>query len=605
MPETMVFLGCIADAGGYVHDWIELWLQNPNSSGASLHRFWEYSSNRLLDERWIQRAGIMAQLDRASVIQLAATPTHPLPIFFNISMTEPVNPMEKGASTPWELCTDDALLEQHGLPPYSHSLARYLYLRGGQPPFLPATVNAPESASTAKLQEVLGSLVPFNPWCGMMMARKFAPLSLEAHLGVLSGVPWKGLEHGEKIVRLGGVYRTLQDAEAIQHGDAHLFVGKRGRAGRLVETFYLKLDLLAQAFRLVHDFVQAEQLPFLNLTAESFRVTLAETGPTLPWLWTAKVLLAVPGSAVALPVQAGDTHYFSSREMSVASIYRPAVASRILEGTGSVKIGQVAVADGNLTIEGTLSTQERIAATEKDLLSIGLMLAPGRVELHGHLAPIADGMERSFRTLPMQFPEAFSTALRSTEGVSFPDVSFGTLPSVSSPCDLYSLGVLGLRSLLVNEASTLPEVLGELLNLAQAAANREEKKLDLRERIRATVATDPRWLASLGPERLLTAGQVSPGEASAYLPLDLWWDAMATLIPCLTAASADAQCADLGDAPPQQLEAVFQPTIQALDKLLAHVRSYLFIDTKHNLEMNALVQGALKRHEEETAGKKA
>jgi hypothetical protein len=79
-----------------------------------------------------------------------------------------------------------------------------------------------------------------------MMAQKFAPLSLESYVDLLGGQAWKGIEEGNKVFKLDGVYRTLQNSDLIQQGGAHLFLGKRGIAGRLIEVFHLKLNLLLQ-----------------------------------------------------------------------------------------------------------------------------------------------------------------------------------------------------------------------------------------------------------------------------------------------------------------------------------------------------------------------
>jgi hypothetical protein len=594
LVDTTIYLGCVTDGGGYVHQWVELWLQNPNNLSNSLENFRGGLSNEVLDDRWKARVQSMEAVDRANLIRLPPT-AQPLPLFFDISVTAPVNPKDKATSAPWELCTDDDLLQKHGLPPYRRSLARYLYLRENPGKFLPVTVGAPTSEATEDVQQALGSLMPFNPWCGHLMVRNFAPLSLEAHLDILGGVPWKGVEHGEKFFRPDGVYRTLQNADIVQRGDAHLFLSKRGKAAQLVETFYLKLDLLAQALRLVRDVTQVEQRPFLNLSAESFRVTLADVSPTLPFLWTARLVPAVPGSAIALPPPVTGPAYFLSPDLNSASIYRPEVAQRMVKGAATVTIWQVnSHDDGGISLKGTLVTHEQVEATPNDLLCIGLIFAPGRVDVMANFLDRAAGQtERHFVTQPQKFSEALGMALRSAEGVSFPNVEFETLPSVSSPCDLYSLGVLGIRALLVNETYALPVALNDFFTLAQACVDEAQTGTDLRERIRATTSSDARWVAALGPQRVLAPNAISVEDATASLPLDVWWDAMAILIRCFSGKTPDALRADPGDAPPGALESVFQPVIDDLDQLLATVRSVLFLDARSASELNAFAQAAL------------
>src|SRR5205814_7720695 len=113
---------------------------------------------------------------------------------------------------------------------------------------------------------------------------------------------------------------------------------------------------------------------------------------------------------------------------------------------------------------------------------------------------------------------------------------------------------------------------------------------------RDVTTTDSRWSASLGPHRLLNPPIFTPEEALAYLPDGLWWDTIAMLIRCFPGATRDSFAADLGDAPPLALHAVFEPPINALKKLSLRSRSFLFLDWKYNSEINAVVQAALQQH---------
>ena len=72
---------------------------------------------------------------------------------------------------------------------------------------------------------MLGPVIPLNADGGLMMAQKFSPLSLETYVDLLGGQAWKGIEEGNKVFKLDGVYRTLQNADLIQQGGAHLFLG--------------------------------------------------------------------------------------------------------------------------------------------------------------------------------------------------------------------------------------------------------------------------------------------------------------------------------------------------------------------------------------------
>lgn len=599
--EESIYLGCLVDQRGYPHVWLELWIQNINNFEQNLHSYREAFTNYGLDERWRRRAALLSRQDRGSKIEIESETIHPLPIYYDLAVSAPVSPKEFASSRPWELCLDDALLENHSLPRYSTSLARYLYARdASNPVFLPMTTGSVRNESTREPQEVLGQVIPLNADGGLMMARKFVPLGLESYTDLLGGQPWKGIEEGNKVFKLSGVYRTLQNIDLVQQGGAHLFLGKRGSPGRLIEVFHLKLNLVLQCFRLVHEFVRQEQLPLLNLSADSFRVSLADTGTNLPFLWTAKASLAILGSAFALPIESTEARYFIAPGVSHTSIYRPVTATSAINATGAVRIREVlAQKDESVVIEGTIATQERIDASQTDLLWFQLSLSSGRVALFANLTEgVAQG-ERRFRTIPQKLPEHVSQAIRSAEGVRFPNVPFETLPIKSSPADLYALAVLAVRILLVNDENTLAVALDEIQSLAQTLANDQPEGVDFGVRVRGITAGDARWSASLGPHRLLNSQTLTAEQALNYLPGDLWWETIATVIRCSPGASSDSFAADLGDAPPLALHTVFEPAIAALEKLLLRSRTLLFVDWKYNSEINAVVQAALQRHLED------
>ena len=96
-------------------------------------------------------------------------------------------------------------------------------------------------------------------------------------------------------------------------------------------------------------------------------------------------------------------------------------------------------------LEGTLTSQERLVGGGSDLLWLRLALPSGRVDLYATI-DAADGAasgEARFRTLPQKLPPSTVAALRQAEGVPLSGMPFQTVPLLSTPCDLYALGVLG------------------------------------------------------------------------------------------------------------------------------------------------------------------
>ncbi|HYV31239.1 MAG TPA: hypothetical protein VEO53_09070, partial [Candidatus Binatia bacterium] len=487
-----------------------------------------------------------------------------------------------------------------GLPAYSTSLFRYWYqpCMGKESLFVPTVGGSPQSPRTRPLAEVLGDTdhhLPLNPQGGLMIAATLFPLGLEDYVDLLGGKPWKGLAHGKKHLTFDGPYRALEDWSEKQQDPKHLFLGAQGRAGRLVEIFHLKLQLIAEMVRQVRSCVSAGQLPFLNLAGDSFRVKLEHTGAGLPLLWTSNCLLVKPSDAYALPVETSDFRYFIRPRVSGASIYLPEGLSRGLQGNGSVRLRKVLPPDQDRTIlEGTLVTEERLAGSPNDLVWIRLPLPSGRLDLYGHLYAtegLAQG-EARFRTVPQRLPEGVAGALRAAEGVSFARSAFEVVPLLSTPCDLYSLGVLAVRTLLVDEENTLAVALDDVLSLARQVAAEHKPDVPLAERLQMIFEKDNRYPASLGPHRL-TRQEIDAPEAFQWLPPELWYDTLGAVIRLFPGLGPDSICRDFGDVPALALETVFNQPLEAFEKLLLRSRSLIVLDWNLNREIHTAIKSYL------------
>jgi hypothetical protein len=602
VDDAKIYLGCIVDNGGRVQSWLELWVQNVNGLGGALPSHQESFSNRFLDERWQQRAAAFRDLLPRGFIETGWEKTHPLPSFLSGAGPEPVHPGADEAAGPWKLCGDDSVLEKAGLPAYSKSLYRYLHRAGGgKEQFIPVVAGAPENSSTIKLPEALANANDhwdFNAQGGLMMVAELSPIAFDDYADLLGSKPWKGIELGKKYFSFDGDYKTLGDWNDIQQNGAHLFRGLHGGAGRYQETFHLKLQLLLDAFRLVHSFVERQQLPFLNLAADSLRVSLGGAGAGLPLLWTARTALAKTSCAVALPVETSDFRYFIRTRAGGPSIYLPEGLTETVQGAGSVRIRKVLPPDQDRTsLEGTLVLQDKLTASPHDLLWIRLPLPAGRVDLYGHLyatESLAQG-EARFRTVPQKLPEAVVTALRGAEGVSFARSPFEIVPLLSSPCDLYSLAVLAVRTLLVDDKTTLAVSLDEALSLARQVAAEHKPDQLLAERIRALFAREPRYAASLAPNHLMRE-PIKPEDAFRLVPEDLWFDVLGLIIRLFPGVGPDSFCRDFGDVPSLALETVFSKPIAELERLMNVSRSLIVIDWNFNREIHEAIQGCLSKN---------
>jgi len=595
--DATILLGCITDAAGRPKQWVEIWIQTIAGLGSTPAACRETLTNASLDARWSQFADALESQDGGSVLRTGYESDHPPPAYVNVQEAQVVYPVDAETGAPWALCTDDALLAQKGLPPYGTTLHRYLCAcpdGDAQPLFVPLTPAAVENEHTVPIERVSGNdgaLTALNPEGGLLFLCPFNPLSLDEFLAVLSGGSWEGAQHGRELVDPTALVPRVGSPDA-PHA---LFLSARGRSGRLTECMHIKLCLLADMLKLVSGVLRDQQRPFMNLSNESFRIRLAPGGLGLPCLWTATPALTDSGEAVVLPIETSETRYFLGAGGESISIYRPTTGGAPVRGRGTVRIRQ-ALSEGRkgVIVEGTLQSAEHIPAGAHDLTWLRLSLGGNIIDLYATVtedSALAAG-EWRFRTVGQMLSEKAEQDLKAAEGVPLQSVPFEVLPIRSTPCDLFSLAVLAVQALLVDDDTTLPVALDETISLAREAGA-AGSDTPLPRRIASLFARDRRWVDSLGPQRLIL-DEMPPEAAFESVPGSLWWDVLAMIVRMFPAVSADSRCRDYGDAPPGALQDVLAEALDESSRLVARTRNLIVTDWVANRETRDVIAACLE-----------
>ena len=492
--DATIYLGCLTDRGGNVKAWLEIWVQNVDRIAESFAARSETLSNSLIDQHWWQRLAMFRRMNRTTLIETGWETVHPAPTFADQDAGRLIHPVDAVTNRPFTLCTDDGALVAGGLPPYTSSLHRYVWNGPNitTPVFVGTTNEAPAPSGVGSLAEAFSGLLPFNPSGGFLLVRSFYPLSLADYSDVLSGKSWSGLSCGGAAFDLGGVYSQLEDADSLVQRGAHLFSGRSGVAGQLREVFHLKLNLVLQVLSQTREAIRSQQMPMLNLSAESFRVRLSQTGTGLPFFWTARVELVESSAGMASPIATSESRYFIPPSISGNSIYRPETIRVLTTGEGVLRIRAILppVQEGT-RVEATLVSDERLQVAGNDLVHVRLGLPIGRIDLYGHAdksEALAKG-ETRIRTLPQQLTDDVLAALNQAVGVPVRTVHFEVLPMLASPCDLYALGVLATRLFLVDGENSLSVALDKLLSLAHQVSTKysEDRSFAVRLRRKSVV----------------------------------------------------------------------------------------------------------------------
>jgi hypothetical protein len=598
--DASVYLGCLIDASGHPKTWLEIWVQNSDHMAQSFQAQLEAMSNSLIDQRWSARLDSFRKLDRRALIETGWETAHRPPAFIDLKLGKLIHPIDPETNRAFVLCTRDDRLASAGLPPYTTSLHRYLW-NGPEietPAFVAVTSQAPTPSGVKTAAEAFPDLLPFNPTGGFLLVRSFCPLRLSDFADILAGKSWAGFSCAGASFDLGGAYSQLEDADRIVQQGAHLFAGRDGGTGQLREVFHLKMNLILQVLVQTREAIRSQQLPLLNLSAESFRVGLAHTGAGLPFFWTARVELIDGSSALAVPIPTSDLRYFLPPALTGPSVYRPQTLRALTAGEGELRIRKVlAPSAEGICIEATLASEERLAIAASDLVHIRLGLPIGRVDLYGYAddsAALATG-ETRIRTLPQRLPDSVMTALEEATGTPIRSVHFEILPLLASPCDMYAAAVIAARILLVDEQNSLSVALDQLLSLAQQLSTQYDHERPFAERLRAIADSDPRWGAALGTHRL-TANPGRRDIASRIIPSDLWWELIGVIIRLFPGTGADSFCRDFGDAPPLALDAIFEKPLNELEVLQRRSRSMVVTDWDQNLEIREAIAEVMRSY---------
>jgi hypothetical protein len=581
--DVLVYLGCITDKSNNAKEWLEIWKQAPVPAHTRLGTLQAPLTNSESDRLWQTRMKILTELDPQAVIVTGWEENHLPPLFLDLDDLQVIRPADRNSGRNFVLCQDEAALAKAGLPSYRASSERFLWNSGEEPVFL--ATRPGEIDSIEDVHQVFEGLVAFNLDAGLLAVRRLSPMRFEEAADLLGGESWEGLKLDGRRIHLDHVYQLATDYNQLVSEGAHFLENRNPTGTRLIEVLHLKLNLIFQAFSLTHRATQILRSPFLNLRPESFRVRLSQTGNGLPFLWSSIVDLVEAPSAHRIDLSGTDSSIFVSEPEQ--SIFQSGPASRKMTGYGSLRIRQLfAIPENRTGMELTFVTDERLGLLESDIVHFVLPITGLRLDIFARKISNENVTlgETRLRSVGQRFSTELCERLTNAVGPLFKRVEFEVLPCCSSVNDLYSLAILAMRTLLVDNEATLPIVVDELTQLARQIAQSYSEKEPWRERLRAILRNESRWNDSLGPYRLTRETSLR-SRASYSIPIGLWWSILGWLVRLLPGIGPDSYCPDSAAVPETGFERVFERPIADLRALQARTRSLLFADWIYSEEV--------------------
>lgn len=588
--DARVLLGCITDVGGCIHEWVELAFQDSGGCATVARR--GLCSNSVLDQRWRRQSEVLIETQGSRLWLTGWECNHPRPTLLDPVRLRPVHPVDPESNENWELCQDEDLLSRKGLPPYGGSLYRYLYIRSQEDASLviPAVPEAPVNEACLSWQQMHENgavLIPMNIGAGMMRVVRRAPLSVDSYLELLDGGTWVGMGHGVKELDFQG--RQEPEVVGSQQRPRRALLNPRGCTGRLIESFYLRLQLLRQMMLQVSKTIQATQCPMFNIRPESFRVDVVETLPALPSLWTTEVTLVEAGAALSTQLPNTNVEVFVPAEPSGSSIYLPHSVHSSFTGRALVRIRDIISECGSTELELSLVTQERLAVNSNGfiILTLSLPCGPMTVSLQNRVGDLIVPNHYRFRSLPNRLSQEQLDCLR--PGLQVTNCDFEYIPGVGVASDIYSLAVIGTQMLLASPQTQLAAVLDDLLALSSVVATANHGQREVAETIELFFNSDMKWGESLGPQAFISCSSCS-GNAAELLPHRLWYEALAILVSMVPAVGPHSYCQawDVAIAGGDHL--IINQPLREVEQLLNKIEGLLLSDWESNQEMQIVLE---------------
>ncbi len=569
LPGARVYLGAICDAQGEVQSWVEIHVQAVDVKQLDFAGRQEQLSNPFFDARWQKEGTVLRGQMPDSVIATKMEVENPGPILIKrlpAGSNLPFAPIE---ATPWRVCKDDALLQKHALPAYTTTPFRYL-VQPGSETFIATTNDAPTGPAVKGIDQLkTGADVQavFNPAGGLVRIVHYSPMELESYLQILEGRAWNEKNSETGLFPPDSAYTALQAWSSNPEGLPFLLHAKASATEHLNEIFLLKLSLLHDLIKKVRTFVRGHQLPLLNLSPASFRVDIKSTSDLFPGLWSAESQLVKPGQAYPLQIKHTHQRYFLRLGKVDPTPFFPQVLGAHSFGIGSVQIRDVNVSPDGVVLEGTLVAEDFLAIDPHDLLWFKLPLENERLEFYSHVAKPESGggpREARFRTVPAMLSEAVVAKLKASAGVHFAKSPYEVWPLLSSPCDLFSLGVIAIRIMLANSQKNLPVLLDEVLSLARRINDASGEQAERIAELKKLIQAEPKIYELISPGSLVETGYTSK-QAWSAIHADVWFETVSLLLRFFPETGAHAFCKSFGDVHAMALETVFDPSLQAFE----------------------------------------
>lgn len=363
------------------------------------------------------------------------------------------------------------------------------------------------------------------------------------------------------------------------------------------EILRLKLIAFTQLCRGIMAIHKKCGQPHLDIKPGSVMVKLSIAGRDLPSRWNFGIKLIDLGATLPFD-QYESGHEVSNRIFYPPHNFQKIYTSPIIHGSQfgleekidlkitSVKSIKELQNTVHAQIEAYLLSREIKADDfcEHDLIRINLNAPAKGLENVVIWASKKGQEDRNFKILSktVALKRSSYSIMEKNTGVTFYDTNVAFFRTYHVPCDVYSLGIMLLRSLLLNDEQDLRQVLDIIQSMIIPIQNRQanlDKNVEIEIRSLLKNKSDV-----LSPYSLFYRKEDREQQTNA-IANDLWDHILIFALKLMTNIKGFSFCEHHGDYNPDKPESKMQEILLALEEINSRVHAKLFGSVEENKEI--------------------
>jgi len=539
-----VYLAAWVDRDDRVIEWLEWWVQSPHELSESPTARAGLVTNSGLDDQWTKTHRALAQLVPEDAIgtgweKLAA---HPLAVDLRARRVVRLVTLSSGSAL--EVCREDNILKAAGLGLYSETLERWFrsLSPAGDASWLSVNDVRPTASADRVAVSEAGAEAPlseFNSGAGFMSLRRHHPFSLEGFLRWLDRSA--GTATAEPAASTAA--NAIADDDAGVSLPETMAVGEwrqlRRQApitsdGSALEEAFIRLSLWLTAVKEVYAASMQMGCPFLNLSTDSFRVSVPTRSQSLPPAWLVNVVLVQTGESIPIRLGEIDAGFVPAGGTPTTPHALPKFGG-CREGSGTMRIRQASdLAGGRAKLDGVLDGNEIRNAAPGDFVWVQTQVEGRSWSFFAKLDEDVGGARAGMPFTAMSVDISQNAVSRLKAAARHP-CNYIVYRPVSPVFDIFSLGTVGLRIFLSANRSAIGDLVEDFFELATLVSKGEG--VDGLRRLATTSEIGDRCRTLLGLPGWAVA---KAGRSTPALSESVWFAILNELLEFVAAEAVDA-----------------------------------------------------------------